>query len=189
VLHSYQSVEEIRNVLSYQEYVDWLKVYNLYVSQEYGKWLSWHGEDMTFMHFNKYHIKFSDTKWVRGSIRINKLYPITMSLGTPWIRKLACSKISCDYSSVADCKCTDPIEKVTPTLEKVLMNINKNINFMPQKIPKIRGCITKEGLNNIFIIIDKNKIPYVFDGNSRLISDATMPDMKTQVINCFLSIT
>ncbi|GEM_PF-4801066 len=188
MLHPYKSIEELKSVLSFQEDVHWLKVYNLYTSQEYEKWLSWHGEDMTFRHFIKYHTKFSDIKWLRGKIQINKLYPITMSLGTPWIRKLACSKINCDYSLVADCKCTDPIEKVTPTLEKVLMNINKNAKFVPSKIPKIREYITKEGLKNIFIIIDTDKIPYVFDGNSRLISVATMPDMETKEITCFLGI-
>lgn len=170
-------VKDFEDQLENSIVVPWEKVYGVYEKQERPKWLEMHDDLMTSNQLIHTRTVFSGRVWHEGDIRIGALYPVSLVRGTSWIQRLACSG-----HIEGNCpNCTNPI------LEQVVINIH--LNRESKNYPKILSIQEKyrsgELVDPFVIIVDDDPV-YVYDGNSRLMSIASLPDTENDRIKCYL---
>lgn len=191
-MNRYVNTELIKNQIFGLEKIEYNDVFSIYYDSEYEKWMKYHDENRVTMHFSKINSDFSSRKWFKGQIKISSLYQVTLCADTPWILKLACSRVDCKNHENEFCNpCIDIKERENPTLEKLINNRQFNIYYphINNKISSMQESIARNGIGEIFVIICNlfnYSVPYVMDGNSRLISIATMHEMKDAKIYCYL---
>ncbi len=176
----FTDAREIKLLMSDTVEVSWVDVYKIYSDSEKEKWLRIHGQAKTFRHFRYAKSTIREKTWYKGRIEVGDLYPATMSLNCWWIQELACPK----HRSYRCPHCAN----TNPTLQKVVNNFALNANC--KVMPKIRSLQKRyhRGELDVFTIVIEENIPYVFDGNSRLVSIATLGDNDEVEIKCYLGV-
>lgn len=89
-----------------------------YDSGEHKKWLEEHRERKTQEHFELFEKIFNSREWFFGNIRISSLHLATMCIGSKFLNRLACSKVTCPEFYKINCSCNDSEQIQTPTFKK-----------------------------------------------------------------------
>lgn len=200
-MSGYIDITELIDRLENKKDISALEVVNLayrykdsrfpHFHSEYEKWiLSGKNADEIL---NMKYAELQKKRWIKGNVKVSDLGKVYMS-SVGWLRKFACTFENCvEYTKRDECISCPQLDLQYFTLNEISININLSgkspSRFYNGKIKELQKGL-KTHNDNLMVFVKATCIesslnaPYFFDGNSRAVSIATMPELLDHKVIC-----